>query len=175
VSLLPLTVGSTVGPLVLYRPLARRHGHAVPLVAGFSCSALGIAVLSATGPRTSYLIDLAGLLLTGAASTTAFSALTSLLMSAPPAGQSGLGSGLQNASRQSGALIAVSVLGSVLETALPAGRLAVPFAILGLADITGIILGVAALRVPVSAASLPLRSRGAALCQGEKYLPPPSF
>ena len=37
-------------------------------------------------------------------------------------------------------------MGSVLNTALPAGRLAVPFATLGVADLTGIILGVAALR-----------------------------
>jgi len=37
-------------------------------------------------------------------------------------------------------------MGSVLNTALPAGRLAVPFAILGVADLVGIILGVTALR-----------------------------
>jgi MFS transporter, DHA2 family, methylenomycin A resistance protein len=89
---------------------------------------------------------------TGAASTIAFSALTALLMPATPAGQSGLGSGLQNTSRQAGALIAVSVLGSVLDTALAAGRLTVPFAILGIADITGSILGLTALAVPAPAA-----------------------
>jgi MFS transporter, DHA2 family, methylenomycin A resistance protein len=68
---------------------------------------------------------------------------------------SGLGSGLQNTSRQAGALIAVSVLGSVLETALPAGRLTVPFAILGIADISGIILGVTALAVLAPAVPAP--------------------
>jgi MFS family permease len=148
VALLPLTASSIIGPLVLYRPLSRRYGHAVLLAAGFACCALGTATLAVTGPRTPYLVAMAGLLLTGGASTIAFSALTSLLIAATPARQSGLGSGLQNTTRQAGALIAVSVMGSVLTTALPAGHLTVPFAILGVADLAGITLGVAALRAP---------------------------
>jgi DHA2 family methylenomycin A resistance protein-like MFS transporter len=150
VLLLPLTASSIIGPLVLYRPLSRRYGHPVLLAAGFACCALGTATLAATGPRTPYLFAMAGLLLTGGASTIAFSALTSLLMAATPARQSGLGSGLQNTTRQAGALIAVSVMGSVLTTALRAGHLTVPFAILGVADLAGIILGVAAARYAVA-------------------------
>jgi MFS transporter, DHA2 family, methylenomycin A resistance protein len=146
VALLPLTASSIIGPLVLYRPLARRYGHAVLLAAGFACCALGTATLAATGPRTPYLVAMAGLVLTGGASTIVFSALTSVLIAATPPGQSGLGSGLQNTSRQAGALFAVSVMGSVLTTALPSGQLSVPFAILGVADLTGIILGVTGLR-----------------------------
>jgi MFS transporter, DHA2 family, methylenomycin A resistance protein len=145
-ALLPLTVSSTVGPLLLYRPLARRYGHAVLLSAGFACCALGAATLGSVGPHTPYLVALAGLVLTGGASTIAFSALTSLLMSATPAGQSGLGSGLQNTTRQAGALIAVSILGSVLNTALLAGRLPAAFAIIGVACVTGITLGLTILR-----------------------------
>src|SRR6201996_4158956 len=155
VALLPLTASSTIGPLVLYRPLSRRYGHAVLLAAGFTCCALGTATLAVIGPHTPYPVALAGLLLTGGASTIAFSALTSLLISATPARQSGLGSGLQNTTRQARALIAVSVMGSVLNTALPAGRLAVPFGILGAADLTGIILGVIALRRVTPSADIP--------------------
>jgi DHA2 family methylenomycin A resistance protein-like MFS transporter len=155
VALLPLTASSTIGPLVLYRPLARRYGHAVLLAAGFACCALGTATLAATGPRTPYLVALAGLVLTGGASTIAFSALTSLLMAATPDRQSGLGSGLQNTARQAGALIAVSVMGSVLDTALPGGNLAVPFAILGVADLAGIVLGVFALRRAAAPRDIP--------------------
>lgn len=146
VALLPLTASSTVGPLLLYRPLSRRYGHAAMLVAGFACCALGSAILGSIGPRTPYPAALAGLLLTGGASTIAFSALTSLLISGTPARQSGLGSGLQNTTRQAGALIAVSILGSVLNTALPAGRLSATFVILGIATIAGVSLGVSALR-----------------------------
>ena len=146
IALLPLTASSIVGPLILYRPLARRYGHPVMLVAGFACCAAGTAALSAAGPHTPYLVALVGLLLTGGASTIAFSALTSLLMSATPAHQAGLGSGLQNTARQAGALIAVSILGSVLNTTLLAGRLPAAFLILGIADIAGITLGLTTMR-----------------------------
>jgi MFS transporter, DHA2 family, methylenomycin A resistance protein len=146
IALLPLTAGSSIGPLVLYRPLSTRYGHPVMLAAGFACCAGGTATLGWLGPRTPYPVALAGLLLTGAASTIAFSALTSLLVSSVPPGQSGLGSGLQNTTRQSGALIAVSVLGSVLDTASPASRLPAAFVIIGLAATAGIAAGLIAIR-----------------------------
>jgi DHA2 family methylenomycin A resistance protein-like MFS transporter len=146
IALLPLTASSTVGPLVLYRPLSRRYGHAAMLVAGFACCALGTATLGLVGRHTPYPVAMAGLLLTGGASTIAFSALTSLLMASTPTRQAGLGSGLQNTTRQAGALIAVSILGSVLNAALLAGRLPVAFIIIGIADIAGVTLGVTAMR-----------------------------
>jgi DHA2 family methylenomycin A resistance protein-like MFS transporter len=102
-------------------------------------------VLATTGPATPYLADLAGLVLTGGASTIAFSALTSLLIEGTPAGQSGLGSGLQNTSRQAGALIAVSILGSVLSAEAGTGRLLVPFAVIAVAVAGGIVAGLVAL------------------------------
>ena len=147
-ALLPLTVGSILAPLVLYRPLARRYGHPAMLTAGFACCALGTIVLGWVGPQTSYWVALTGLLLTGVASTVAFSALTSLLVAGVPPRQSGLGSGLQNTARQAGALFAVSLLGSVLNTALMADRLPVAFTIIGVAAATGVALGVTALRAP---------------------------
>jgi MFS transporter, DHA2 family, methylenomycin A resistance protein len=153
IALLPLTASSTIGPLILYRPLSRRYGHPVMLAAGFACCALGTATLGWLGPRTPYPVALTGLLLTGAASTIAFSALTSLLMSATAAHQAGLGSGLQNTTRQAGALIAVSILGSVLNTTSPAGRLPIAFVILGIADVVGITLGVTVLRAQKSSSS----------------------
>jgi len=148
IALLPLTASSTVGPLVLYRPLSRRYGHPAMLVAGFACCAGGSAILWSVRPGTPYPVAMAGLLLTGGASTIAFSALTSLLVASTPAGQSGLGSGLQNTTRQAGALIAVAVLGSVLNSALPARHLAVAFGIVGMAAVGGISLGVSALASP---------------------------
>ena len=104
-------------------------------------------MLAAVGPGAPYLVALAGLLLTGGASTIAFSALTSLLMQATPADQAGLGSGLQNTTRQAGALIAVSVLGSLLNTSQIAGRLPAAFLIIGIADAGGITLALAARKV----------------------------
>jgi len=146
IALLPLTAGSSLGPLLLYRRLSRRYGHPVMLTAGFTCCAAGTAVLGWLGPRSPYPVALTGLLLTGAASTIAFSALTSLLVASVPPRQSGLGSGLQNTTRQAGALISVSVLGSVLNTAHQAGRLPAAFVIVGVAAASGMAAGVVAVR-----------------------------
>ncbi|MBV9795933.1 MAG: MFS transporter [Actinobacteria bacterium] len=154
-ALLPLTAGSAIGPLLLYRPLARRYGHPPLLLAGFTLCAAGTATLGWLGPHTSYAVAAAGLLLTGAASTIAFSALTSLLMASVPPAQSGLGSGLQNTTRQSGALIAVSILGSVLSPGLGGGRLAAAFVIIGIAALAGITAGLLALRAATRAEPVP--------------------
>ena len=89
VALLPLTVGTLVGPFLIYRPLARRVGHPVLLVAGFACCALGVAVLAPTDARSAYGQIAFGLLLIGLASTVSFSALTSLLLASVTEEQSG--------------------------------------------------------------------------------------
>ncbi|MGH3248872.1 MAG: MFS transporter [Trebonia sp.] len=145
-ALLPLTAGSAIGPLVAYRPLAQRFGHPAMLLSGFACAACGAAVLGTVGKVTSYPVVCAGLLLVGGASTIAFSALTSLLLAHVPTAQSGLASGLQNTSRQSGALFAVSVFGSVLNAAEPAGRIAAAFVIAGAATVAGMVCGAIAIR-----------------------------
>jgi DHA2 family methylenomycin A resistance protein-like MFS transporter len=115
IALLPLTVGTLAGPFVLYHRLNRRFGHPVLLVAGFVCSALGIAVLALTDAHTAYVQLAVGLLLIGLASTVSFSALTSLLLASISKDQSGLASGVQNTTRQAGALMSVSILGAVLN------------------------------------------------------------
>jgi DHA2 family methylenomycin A resistance protein-like MFS transporter len=151
VGLLPLTVGSTIGPLVLYRPLAARFGHRVLLVAGFSCALAGVVTLLGVGSGRAYLPIAAGLLLVGGASTIAFSALTSLLLTSLPTHQSGLGSGVQNTTRQSGALLAVSVLGSVLGAATTAGQLHTALTVLVVANLVALAVSVAGLRAKAPA------------------------
>lgn len=113
VGLLPMTVASTVGPLVAYSRLARRHSPPRILVAGFIVVAFGAAGLSlADGAGYGWLLP--AMLLIGGASTINFSALTSMLLTRTPAGDTGLASSLQNTSRQSGALLAYAIVGSVL-------------------------------------------------------------
>ncbi len=143
VALLPLTVGSLAGPFVIYRPLARRFGHPVLLVAGFVCCAAGVGVLAWTDPHTAYVQLAAGLLLIGIASTVSFSALTTLLLESVSARQSGLASGVQNTTRQTGALMAVSIIGAVLNAAGFASRLSAAFIVLGVAVLLAI--GISAL------------------------------
>ncbi|MEW2507036.1 MULTISPECIES: MFS transporter [unclassified Amycolatopsis] len=130
IALLPLTVGSTIGSLVLYRPLSRRFGNPVALLTGFACCASGVAVLLVFTGAPAYVPVAAGLLLVGVSSTIAFSALTSLLVPSVPVHQSGVASGVQNTSRQSGALMSVSVLGAILNTAAFTARLPIALGVL---------------------------------------------
>src|SRR5262249_11766707 len=145
VALLPLTVGTLAGPFLLYPRLSRRFGHPVLLVAGFACCALGVAVLAPTDAHSAYVQIAVGLLLIGLASTVSFSALTSLLLASVSEEQSGLASGVQNTTRQAGALMSVSILGAVLNTDAFAAHLSVAFVVLGV---------VVVLAIAVSALSL---------------------
>ena len=120
IALLPLTISSTVGRSSC-TARCRAATATPPCWWPDSPAAVPAQRCSGSGPGAPYLVALAGLLLTGGASTIAFSALTSLLMAATPADQAGLGSGLQNTTRQAGALIAVSVLGSLLNTSCSPG------------------------------------------------------
>ncbi len=146
VALLPLTVGTLAGPFLIYGPLSRRFGHPVLLVAGFVCSAIGVAVLAPTGAHTSYPQLALGLLLIGLASTVSFSALTSLLLASISRAQSGLGSGVQNTTRQAGALMSVSILGAVLNASALGPRLPIAFAVLGVVVLIAIAISSLALK-----------------------------
>ena len=153
VALLPLTVGTLVGPFLLYGRLSRRFGHPVLLVAGFVCCALGVAVLAQTDAHSAYAPIALGLLVIGLASTVSFSALTSLLLASISPEQSGLASGVQNTTRQAGALMSVSILGAVLNAGVLGPRLPAAFGVLGVAVL---------LAIGISSLSLGGRSRARA-------------
>ncbi len=138
VALLPLTVGTLAGPFLLYPRLSRKFGHPVLLVAGFACCALGIGVLAPTDAHSAYVQIAAGLLLIGLASTVSFSALTSLLLASVSEEQSGLASGVQNTTRQAGALMSVSIIGAVLNSAAISSRLSAAFVVLGVVVVIAI-------------------------------------
>ncbi len=111
--LLPLTISSIAGPLLVYRRLARRFSAPAILAAGFAAVAIGAGCLwLATDPGYPRLLP--AMLLIGGASTICFSALTSMLISRTPTADSGLASALQNTTRQSGAMLAYAVVGAVL-------------------------------------------------------------
>lgn len=143
VALLPLTVGTLAGPFLIYPRLSRRFGHPVLLVAGFVCSALGVGVLAPTDAHTPYALIALGLLLIGGASTVSFSALTSLLLGSVSEEQSGLASGVQNTTRQAGALMAVSILGAALNARELGPQLPLAFGVLGV--VVALAIGVSSL------------------------------
>ena len=113
------------------------------LVVGFVCCALGVAVLAPTDAHSAYVQIAVGLLLIGLASTVPFSALTSLLLASVSEEQSGLASGVQNTTRQAGALMSVSIIGAVLNAQAIGSRLPAAFVVLGVVVLLAI--GVSAL------------------------------
>jgi MFS transporter, DHA2 family, methylenomycin A resistance protein len=150
VALLPLTVGTLAGPFLIYPRLTGRVGHPALLMSGFICGALGVAVLAPTGASTAYALIGLGLLLIGLGSTISFSALTSLLLASVTETQSGLASGVQNTTRQAGAMMSVAILGAVLNSHAIVDRLRPALAVLGV---------VVLLAIAVSSLSLGSRRR----------------
>ena len=163
IALLPLTVGTLAGPFVLYRPLARRFGHPRLLVAGFVGAGVGIAVLSGTVRRTNYDLIALGLVLIGLASTVSFSALTSLLLSTVSSDHAGLASGVQNTTRQTGALMAVSILGAALNAHAIGTRLSVAFGVLAAASVVAVVVSSLSLIPAAGAQFKPVEQPGGEL------------
>ena len=112
---------------------------------GFEGAGLGVAVLSGTGPHSEYVPIALGLALVGLASTVSFSALTSLLLASVSADQGGLASGVQNTTRQTGALMAVSIVGAVLNAHAMGSRLGVAFGVLAAAALVAVAMSSLAL------------------------------
>ena len=69
--------------------------------------------------------------------------LTSLLLSSTAPEQSGLASGVQNTTRQTGALMSVAILGAVLNAQAMSSRLGIAFGVL--AAVVVLAIGVASL------------------------------
>jgi DHA2 family methylenomycin A resistance protein-like MFS transporter len=101
---------------------------------------VGIAILSGTVPHTQYELIAVGLALLGLASTVAFSALTSLLLANVSPSHVGLASGMQNTTRQTGALMAVSILGAALNAHAIGTRLSLAFGVLAAAAVVAVIV-----------------------------------
>lgn len=143
IGLLPMTIASTVGPLFAYRRLAQRYHPASILIVGFVAVVLGAVGLPVAESGAMYLAIIPTMLLIGGASTICFSALTSLLVARTSPADIGLGSALQNTTRQTGALMAYAIIGAVLARgaghALPlAAAVLVAVTVLGIA---GVVLG----------------------------------
>lgn len=113
IALLPLTVASTIGPMV-YGRLTRRWRPPTVLCGGFVSVLFGTIVLLVAGTEAPYVGDLGAMLLVGGASTVCFSALTSILVNSAPMARVGALSGWQNTARQAGAMLATALVGSLL-------------------------------------------------------------
>ncbi|MFC9266290.1 MFS transporter [Streptomyces zhihengii] len=108
---LALAAGAALAPALL-----RRFGARVPVTAGLVLVAGGFAVMARLETGSSYAHILAFEALVGVGSGLVAPVGTELVLSAVPAAKSGLGSALNDATRQVGSTLGVAVLGSILST-----------------------------------------------------------
>ena len=89
-------------------------GAGIPMVIGLLSTLIGLAGLISTDAASSYVGILIPMLLTGFGMSSIAPATVAACMSSAPAGQGGITSGIINAARQSGSVMGVAILGSVL-------------------------------------------------------------
>jgi EmrB/QacA subfamily drug resistance transporter len=115
-SMLPMA--ATLMPASRLAPLlVARAGTRVVCVVGLLLVACGLAVLATLAADTSYLVVLAGLMPLGAGMGLAMTPATSTITEALPASQQGVGSAMNDLSRELGGALGIAVLGSILAAA----------------------------------------------------------
>ncbi|MET9319450.1 MFS transporter [Streptomyces sp. NPDC003038] len=110
---LPLPGGLAVGAVAAV-PLAARLGHKPPIVGGLTVITAGFVVLAGTGPDSAYPRNAVFQLIVGFGAGLVAAAATDLVMGAVPQDRAGLGSAVNDATRQIGSALGVAVQGSVL-------------------------------------------------------------
>jgi Na+/melibiose symporter-like transporter len=115
VRMLPVSV-----VMVLVAPrsalLVERFGKRRVVVSGMSLMALGVLIMTFVGVSSSYLVLLAGISIMAAGIALAMSPTTDLLMSAVPREKAGMGSAMNDTTRELGASLGVAVFGSLLAS-----------------------------------------------------------
>jgi EmrB/QacA subfamily drug resistance transporter len=113
--------------------LATRFG-AVPVMAtGLVIVAAGFAILSVVAPGTSYLVLAAALAVLGAGMGMTAAPATGEIMSTVPLSKAGVGSAVNDTTRELGGALGIAILGSIANSAYRAG-----------VDLSGLGLGTAA-------------------------------
>jgi EmrB/QacA subfamily drug resistance transporter len=116
VSLVPmaLTIGASARGLA--PRLVARLGSRVVCVTGLLLLAAGLVVLSRLGSTSGYGLLLAGLLPLGAGAGLAMTPATAAITDALPAAKQGVGSAMNDLSRELGGALGIAVLGSILQS-----------------------------------------------------------
>jgi EmrB/QacA subfamily drug resistance transporter len=113
VSVLPL--GFTLMPMSRLTPgLTVRFGQRAVCIVGLTIMAIGLAVLAQMSGSTEYWAIVCGLVPLGAGMGLAMTPATSAITEALPAAQQGVGSALNDLSRELGGAFGIAVIGSVL-------------------------------------------------------------
>jgi EmrB/QacA subfamily drug resistance transporter len=113
-SVLPLA--GTMMPTARLTPrLVARLGSRAVNVGGLVLVAIGLAILSRLGTHTPYALMLAGLVVLGTGMGAAMTPATSAITESLPASQQGVGSALNDLSRDLGGALGIAVLGSLFD------------------------------------------------------------
>jgi EmrB/QacA subfamily drug resistance transporter len=116
----PLAAGIVVGSLAGGRAPARM-GLRRPIIAGFSATAAGFALLAALTPHSPYGLVAVGLVVVGLGNGFASPATTSTILGAVPPDRAGMGSALNDTHQQFGVAFGVALIGSLLATVYRSG------------------------------------------------------
>ena len=117
----PLRAGLSTLPLALTlvavaprsAALAERVGTGPVMASGFVLVAAGFGVLSLIDPATSYLVLVVALVLLGAGMSLTAAPATGSIMSAVPHAKAGVGSAINDTTREVGGALGIAVLGSI--------------------------------------------------------------
>jgi MFS family permease len=120
VQVLPL-VGAMVPTSRLAPRLTARHGTRAVCAGGMTLVAAGVAIISQLGTHTSYAVMATGLVVLGIGMGAAQTPATSAITEALPKAQQGVGSALNDLSREVGGAMGIAVIGSIL-TSIYSGR-----------------------------------------------------
>jgi EmrB/QacA subfamily drug resistance transporter len=131
-SMLPLA--AAMMPTARITPkLAARFGARDVCVAGLVLVAAGLAIVSRVGTTSPYWLLVAGLIPLGIGMGAAMTPATAAITEALPAGQQGVGSALNDLSREVGGALGIAVIGSIV-TAIYRANLQLASVPAGLAD-----------------------------------------
>ena len=134
----PLSAGLSTLPLALMlvavaprsAALAEKIGTGPVMSAGFLLVAAGFAVLALVGTDTSYLLLAVALVLLGAGMSLTAAPATGSIMSAVPSAKAGVGSAVNDTTREVGGALGIALLGSissaVYRSSIDLGALSLP-------------------------------------------------
>ena len=119
-SLLPATVVMAAAAPVAGH-LTGRRGPRIPLVVSGLCVAAGMALLLGLGPSTSFLQVTVALMLAGVGLGLVNPPITNTGVSGMPPAQAGVAAAVISATRQSGSVLGVAVMGDLVTTGVSSG------------------------------------------------------
>lgn len=136
---LPLTLPTAFNPIFTGR-LVARIGPRVPAMIGFLLMGAGalVQVPFTSNSTFSIVMNCVGLLLLGFGVSFAIPSLITAIVSSVPKEQTGIGSGALNSARQTGAVLGVAVLGSIIAaSSSPAAGTMIALVVIGVLLLVG--------------------------------------